>query len=163
MYLKSIQVKNFRKFGSSDNEIILAESGDYKINDDKKINIAPKTTLIIGKNNSGKTTVVDALNILINESAKFSASDFNFAYLKSLLELYNKDKDNIQKNLPHIEFVIKIGIDNKKSTDILSRLYQVISIDDVHKSECTLTLKYQIKESVRYIEKVKTLLMNYTV
>lgn len=158
MYLKSIQIKNFRKFGSSNNEIILAESGDYKINDDKEINIAPKTTLIIGKNNSGKTTVVDALNILINESAKFSASDFNFAYLKSLLELYNKDKDNIQKNLPHIEFVIKIGIDNKKSTDILSRLYQVISIDDVHKSECTLTLRYQIKESVRYIEKVKTLL-----
>ena len=64
MYLKSIQIKNFRKFGSSDNEIILAESGDYKINDDKEINIAPKTTLIIGKNNSGKTTVVDALNIL---------------------------------------------------------------------------------------------------
>ncbi len=44
----------------------------------KEINIAPTTTLIVGKNNCGKTTIIKALDNLINNKDAFKANDFNF-------------------------------------------------------------------------------------
>ena len=55
MYLKKLSIEHFRKFGDANNTIQFAASKDYKA--EKYLNIAPKTTLIVGKNNSGKTTI----------------------------------------------------------------------------------------------------------
>jgi AAA15 family ATPase/GTPase len=58
MYLDSLQIQNFRKFGESDNTIcFLGGSG--------QIDIAKSSTLIIGKNNSGKTTIARALDFIL--------------------------------------------------------------------------------------------------
>ena len=43
--------------------------------------------MIIGKNNSTKTTVITALNKILN-STVFIANDFNFIYLNAVLEKY---------------------------------------------------------------------------
>ena len=56
MYLKKLSIEHFRKFGDANNTIQFAASKDYKA--EKYLNIAPKTTLIVGKNNSGKTTTI---------------------------------------------------------------------------------------------------------
>lgn len=61
MYLKSIIIENFRKFRNSGNKIEFINAEDYK----KGVEIASKTTLIIGKNNSGKTTVIEALRKIL--------------------------------------------------------------------------------------------------
>ncbi|MGB8454031.1 MAG: hypothetical protein WCD89_17100 [Anaerocolumna sp.] len=47
MYLKSVSLENFRKFRDKNNIIEFVGAEDYK--KDININIAPKTTLIIGK------------------------------------------------------------------------------------------------------------------
>jgi putative ATP-dependent endonuclease of the OLD family len=67
MYLQSFTIKNFRKFGENDNEIIFIDSKELKYNTkNQEITplVSPSNTLIIGKNNTGKTTITHALSIL---------------------------------------------------------------------------------------------------
>ena len=71
MYLKSLKICNFRKFRTSDNvvEFADAESYDKRKNDKTSdVNVASTVTLIVGKNNAGKTTIIEALKKLINEN-----------------------------------------------------------------------------------------------
>ena len=56
MYLKKINIKNFRKFDSSSHEFLLAKG------DKEKIDISKRTTLVIGKNNSGKSSMIEAIS-----------------------------------------------------------------------------------------------------
>ena len=103
MYLKKFKLINFRKFAEEENEIDFTDSqgirkGTQNLTNvvsstslDKenkeKINIASSTTLVVGKNNSGKTTIFEALNKLVNggseSNAKFSFDDFNYNYIKN--------------------------------------------------------------------------------
>lgn len=73
MYLKKLSIEHFRKFGDANNTIQFAASKDYKA--EKYLNIAPKTTLIVGKNNSGKTTIVEVLRRLFRAD-RFSGNGF---------------------------------------------------------------------------------------
>ena len=52
-------------------------------------------TVITGKNNSGKTTIVNALKMLC-QNVQPSASDFNLSYLN---ELFSQYKNNLKKIL----------------------------------------------------------------
>lgn len=152
MYLKSILLENFRKFRDKDNRIEFINAEDYK--KDSEINIAPKTTLIIGKNNCGKTTVIEALNKLI-KGIPFRSTDFNFNYLKELLELYTDeylDTDNIK--LPELKFIITVGIDNNKE-DLLTNIIPFMSLEDAKKSEIEITIIWAIKDSELFIKDLK--------
>lgn len=77
MYLKSFKIFNFRKFGIENNAISFVDANYNQREEGGNINVAPTTTLIVGKNNSGKTTITNALDILINKDGAFRASDFN--------------------------------------------------------------------------------------
>lgn len=85
MFLESVTIKNFRKFRDKNNTIYFVDSKAIKAREkeDKSSLIAPSSTLIIGKNNTGKTTVARALN-LVSEKKKPSAYDFNMDYLRTL-------------------------------------------------------------------------------
>lgn len=152
MYLKSVSLENFRKFRNKNNIIEFVSTEDYK--KDSKINIAPKATLIIGKNNSGKTTVIDALDKLINNIA-FKATDFNFDYIKELLNLYTIEyfnKENI--TLPSLKFVVTIGINNGKE-DILTNIIPFMSLENTEKSEIDIIIERAIKDRELFIKAVK--------
>ncbi len=146
MYLKSVQMTNFRKFGTESNtvEFVDAESYQTQLKDEGKINVAPTTTLIVGKNNSGKSTVIQALIKLI-KSNKFISSDFNFKYLKELLSSYATDKDNT----PFIEFKIVIGID-KNNKDLITNLIPFFTLDNVEKGELVIFAKYEVVDKVLF-------------
>lgn len=156
MYLKSVSVENFRKFRNKDNVIEFIDANDYKKTaENGTINIAPITTLIIGKNNSGKTTVIEVLNKLINDS-KFKATDFNFSYLKELLKLYEDeylDKDDIE--LPFLSFVIKIGIENNED-DFLTNVIPFMSLEDTYKSEVDIIVKWEVKDKELFVYDLKS-------
>lgn len=165
MYLKSLSITNFRKFGNKNNVIVFTEGcecvnfDDTSGSSETKINIAPKTTLIVGKNNSGKTTIINVLDVLINQNGKFKSDDFNFQYLSKIFSGYKcDDEKSIKENLPSMEFNIKIGLDGKNSNDIFSNLYQVLSITDIETKECNISIKYQIAEDEDFVVKVNKLL-----
>lgn len=146
---------NFRKFGMECNtvEFVDAESYETQLKEDGKLNVAPTTTLIVGKNNSGKSTVIQALIKLI-KSNKFVSSDFNLQYLKQLLASYSSDKDNT----PSIEFKIIIGID-KNNKDLITNLIPFFTLDNVEKGELVIFAKYEVVDKVLFEDHLKTLVL----
>ena len=84
MFLKRLKLTNYRKFSSERNiveyissKIVLNSKNDDMQNNYDEIDVASDTTLIIGKNNAGKTTIITALDNLINHNNALGANDFN--------------------------------------------------------------------------------------
>lgn len=91
MYLKKLKLTNYRKFYAEQNVVEFVSSkivkkdqcledsvtdfseesediSEEKRSDEIQIDVASDTTLIIGKNNAGKTTIITALDSLINHT-----------------------------------------------------------------------------------------------
>src|SRR5690625_1165599 len=82
MYIESLKVTNFRSLK------------DFKIEFNKGYN------LLIGKNNTGKSNVLKALNKIINKQAKFSRNDtstINNASRKSPHFSLRTNRDSFEK------------------------------------------------------------------
>lgn len=157
MYLKSLGIYNFRKFGTTENTIEFVDGTSYlKEQEDNEINIAPTTTLIVGKNNTGKTTVVQALEKIIKEK-KFDVNDFNFVYLKKLLNSYKETYSTTYKleniEIPYLKFIIKIGFEDEHTKDLLGNLAPFLTIDNVtKKNEVEIKIKVEIKETELFLQ-----------
>lgn len=144
MYLKSLEIKNFRKFGDKNNIVEFINSKDTP--EGTEINVAQNTTLIIGKNNSGKTTIIEALDTLVN--GKFTGSDFNFFYLKKLFEGYKNENQNNQ--FPEIEFRLIINLEKNENDDI-TNLVPLMTLEDLDDTEIELKIKIVLKESQEFL------------
>ena len=162
MYLKSLKLTNYRKFSAEQNEIEFISSKLIKV--DKKIgnqnnkdivengssneeiteiDVASDTTLIIGKNNAGKTTIITALDTLINHG-KFGINDFNYRYLHRYLKEY--DIDDTRINLPFIECVLTVELE-ENSDDRISNLVPFMLVEDVNNSELKICIRYEIADA----------------
>ncbi|APQ61939.1 hypothetical protein PPOLYM_01375 [Paenibacillus polymyxa] len=153
MYLKSLRISNFRKFGFENNKIEFVDAKSYQEQiKSKEINIAPTTTLLVGKNNSGKTTIINALDKLINKNGAFKANDFNYSYLKGILEQYEKYTEKVVT--PYLQFNIGIGIENH-SNDLITNLVPFMVLDDLNKSELEIIVKFELEDEETFIRDVK--------
>ena len=79
MYLKRFTIENYRKYGQDNNTISLS-------NNIKSSNLLG-STLVIGQNNAGKTSIVSALK-KASGADTFIATDFNFEYLYGILDFF---------------------------------------------------------------------------
>jgi len=61
---------------------------NFRLLDNVEINLEEITTAIVGKNNSGKTSFSEILNILMNEKAKFEFEDFSFLSHQNFYDAY---------------------------------------------------------------------------
>lgn len=158
MYLKKFTLENFRKFRTQNNEVCFVAAGDYV--EDERINIAPKTTLIIGKNNSGKTTIIEGLKKLIFGTG-FRAVDFNLDYLKELLEMYTIEylEENSLKIAPTLKFVLTIVIDNNEK-DLLTNIIPFMSVGDVKDSEVQIIIQWAPKNEELFWESIRQFVLN---
>jgi putative ATP-dependent endonuclease of OLD family len=159
MYLKKIKINNFRKFRVDNNTVEFVDAENYlKQKGDSLINIAPITTLIVGKNNSGKTTITKALEKLIIDN-KFEANDFNFKYLREKLIEYQNDYENqfISVEPPFLAFTLTIAIE-QNSSDLVTNLIPFMSIENVANSELDILIKYELVENEIFHKAVKDLL-----
>jgi len=158
MYLKSLKINNFRKFGEKNNVVEFVGSTDT-LKSSKNTNIAPSTTLIVGKNNSGKTTVAEALKRLLGKSVKFLACDFNFDYLLGLLEEY---KNNNFDRFPALEFEITVRIDINSECDLVTNIAPFLSIESVQaagkENDFRVILRYEIEEMTSFKNEIESLL-----
>ena len=158
MYLKKFTLENFRKFRTQNNEVCFVAARDYV--EDEKINIAPKTTLIIGKNNSGKTTIVEGLKKLILGTG-FRAADFNLDYLKELLEMYTIEylEESGLKVVPILKFILTIVIDNSEK-DLLTNIIPFMSVGDVKDSEVQIIIQWAPKNEELFFKSVRQFVIN---
>lgn len=147
MHLKKLKIKNFRKFG--ENEC----SFDFVSYDkESKNKIASSATLIVGKNNTGKTTVTKALQKVFENSKAIKGSDFNYRYLQKLLEeSYHSGKNGYP--LPSLEFEFVVIVESN-AENRLTNLIEFVDIDVVTAGndvmELTIKLKFEVEEVERY-------------
>jgi AAA15 family ATPase/GTPase len=160
MYLKSLKINNFRKFRNKNNLIEFVDSKDSLVTQDD-INVAKATSLIVGKNNSGKTTIITALDKIINNQ-KFAANDFNFIYLTNLLNRYKRQQ---YKFKPTLSFKLVIGIDERNHDDLVNNLVPFMQLGDSQLPDGEKNLiiigKYELKDDVEFKNAVQSLILQY--
>lgn len=158
MYLKKVNIKNFRKYNGNDHTFLLTNKN---LNKDS-INIASRTTLIIGKNNTGKSTMIEALRKVIIDNS-FNADDFNYSYLKQFIddfETYLSKEKTVEKiKIPYMEFILTIGLDDS-SNDLLNNLVEFINIEDAleDKKDVDIIIRYEIKNEALFEEKFEQII-----
>lgn len=131
MFLKSIKVFNYRKL-RADSHTEFAYSGvtDYEETE----NISKNTTLFVGKNNTGKTSIMSLLSRLVRSTSgsknDFSVHDINYAYLQEEYQkllafiedsLESENESNAYETLnspPFFEVDLEIGIEDAKNNRI---------------------------------------------
>lgn len=179
MYLKKLQLINYRKFSTEQNVVEFisskivkekTETSDKETVDTEKneiqkepvdsvpqIDVASDTTLIIGKNNAGKTTIISALDSLINRGTQnvFGENDFNYRYLECYLKNY--DTSNPSETLPLIEFIITIELE-EDSSDRITNLIPFMLVEDVNDSELDICIRYEVKDEITFSADIKELL-----
>ncbi|PJE43799.1 MAG: hypothetical protein CUR32_03420 [Flavobacterium sp.] len=144
MKIKDIAIKNFRLL------------------EEVKLNIEDDLTLIVGKNNTGKTSLFEVTNMFFSEKNNFSFHDFSqttysiFEYCFTIYEAFIKESDDKKKeeletslilSMPNITLEIQIEYD--KAKDSLINLSEFISDLDDSKNIATIKLQYQSKDSLR--------------
>ena len=153
MYLKSLSIRNYRKFHDEETFEFAHSSWEQGIEgkkDDEKEKLTEKyisqsTSLLVGKNNAGKSTAIGLLNRLqstkCGNKGVFKCNDFNLNYLH---EWYNEhfveSSDNIDEispeDLPFMQFELKVGIDD--GNDIISSFKDILVISGLKKIEDNL-------------------------
>jgi len=158
MHLKSLTIENFRKFGSKDNTIEFVQSN---FNNCKNISLS--TTLIVGKNNAGKTTVVDAFRQII-ENPKLTGNNFNYKYLKELLLKYKSDKNyNVT---PHLSFTIVFGLEQETSNpEYIQNFADFINIQKCSQgcNDIKISIFYKIQEEQIFFDDVRKIITKHNV
>ena len=180
MYLKSLSIKNYRKYGEEVQVINFAHSKWPEIPEDEdeteKINITEEyisksSSLIVGKNNSGKSTIVKLLNTLQNSKSGsrsvFKYTDFN---LKTLSDWYHENIDNKseeeiesidQSYFPKLEFQLILGIDD--GNDLISSFEDILVVSGIKTvetqenqdiAEVTIDIKYEVADEKSFKEEL---------
>jgi len=153
MHVSSLKITNYRKFGDSDNVVGFVDSSSSNAKDNI---VASSTTLVIGKNNSGKTTVTKALELIISDSDRITGHDFNYNYVNSIVNKHISQDFTVS---PKISFEIVINFDNSENdfTGALGAFISVKSAKDDGKKFARVFIDYQVKEISLYNERVKYL------
>ena len=185
MYLKSLSIKNYRKYGEDVQTINFAHSkwpdrsGTETETESEKISITEKyisksSSLIVGKNNSGKSTIVKLLNTLQNTKSGsrniFKHTDFNLKMLSDWYQenIESKSEEEIKSidKFPSMEFLLVLGIDDEN--DIISSFEDILILggidsDEVQENaevaEVSINIKYEVADVVAFLEelvKIKT-------
>lgn len=133
MYLKQIEVKNFRLLH------------------DVQLLLENRTTVIVGRNNSGKTSLTEVMKRLLSDASPFfSLEDFSFCchdkfWDSHLRESKGEDETEIRKILPAIEVRLRFSYETDEHLGLLSEL--VVDLDP----ECTEALavvRYALKDGM---------------
>lgn len=161
MYLKEFELRNFRKFRYTlerrDNSVFFSNP-----NEQKDLNVASRTSLLIGPNNCGKTTIITCLDkLLSSQSPNFTPFDFNLDYIEDLFNSYPKEEnsnfDNI--DLPEMEFIFKIEIDD--TDDLINNIAPFLKISNLEDKIVEIHVKWEIREKEEFISKLKEINKNY--
>lgn len=131
MYLKQIEAKNFRLLH------------------DVKLLLEKRTTVIVGRNNSGKTSLTEVMKRLLSDaSPSFSLEDFSFCCYDQFWNSHLRNsagakEAEIRKILPAIEVRLRFSYQEFEQLGLLSEL--VVDIDPECK-EALAVVRYALKD-----------------
>lgn len=155
MYLESLTIENYRKFKNKNNIINFVEPSNIESieSSEKDSNsvIGSSTTLIIGKNNAGKTTIANALRLLC-ENSQPKSTDFNVDYISELHDKYLSERVE-PIPLPELKFQLVAKVDMDKS-DLMTNLLEFASINGSGLSSIKITIKVEVSEAMAFSEAI---------
>lgn len=160
MYLKEFELRNFRKFYYKDeknkNSVHFSNP-----NAPKGINVAARTSLLVGPNNCGKTTVITCLDKLLSSSPNFTPFDFNLDYIHNLFDTYPTDVDADFSNitLPEMDFIFKIMIDD--TDDLINNIAPFLKLSNIEDNIVEIYAKWEVREKEEFISQLKEINKNY--
>ncbi|GEQ62164.1 putative ATP-dependent endonuclease of the OLD family [Vagococcus lutrae] len=179
MYLKSLSIKNYRKYGLETQKIDFAHSQWPTIveldEEHKEVAtenyISKSSSLIIGKNNSGKSTIVRLLKTLqktrSGSRSIFKYSDFNLKILSDWYQynIYGKSEEEIKSidinKVPSLEFQLILGIDDEN--DMISNFEDILILgglesdvvqEDNEVAEVTIKIKYEVADFKPFLQEL---------
>lgn len=148
MKIRKITVKNFRLL------------------EDIFINLEEDITLIVGKNNTGKTSLFEAIHLATSLNGKFTFEDFSlksYEIFKSSYSLYlsslkgditDERKDSIEKQvqltIPKIQIAFEIEYDKKM--DSLNELSEFITDLEDARNDATICVSYEPQNTLRLFQ-----------
>lgn len=162
MYLKSLEILNFRKFyyglnckENFKNSISNSASFSF-VQAGTTSEINERTTLVVGQNNTGKTTLAKFLEIVSNlEPLKLS--DINNKYLAEIVNLIIeiKEKGDITpKNLPIVGGILHIDIADERD-DLIHNLQGFLNLKN--NDFVKIKVIWEIEEQIQVLEKINNL------
>lgn len=131
MHLKNIAVKNFRLLH------------------DVNLLLEKKTTVIVGRNNSGKTSLTEVIKRLLTDGpSTFRLEDFSFAAHEGFWSAFlaasgGASDEEVRKHLPTIEIRLTFAYD---ITEILGPLSPFIIDLNVDCTDALVVARYELKE-----------------
>jgi len=122
-------------------KIYKIEIENYRLLKDFSMDLENELSLVIGKNNTGKTSILSVLDKFLNEKSKFSYDDLNIDF-KNELEAYIKS-DDIPDEFPPQGIKLKIYIEYN-DTDDLSNVSRVLMDLDPDNNNIVLGFEYTV-------------------
>lgn len=123
---------------------------NFRLLKDVQLSLEPDTTVIVGRNNSGKTSLTEVFKRLLSDKLPaFSLYDFNISCIKEFkdcwdLKVKGEDEPAIRAALPNIQISLRIKYDvADKDLSILSDF--IIDLNPGCK-EVLIALQYQLED-----------------
>src|SRR6185437_12649171 len=122
---------------------------NYRLLKDFKIDLKNELSLVIGKNNTGKTSILSALDKFLNQSErnKFSSDDFNIVFKNELKTLITAPTTANENDYVPRQFSLKLFIEYNER-DNLANISRVMMDLDPDNNTVVLGFEY----SLPYIE-----------
>lgn len=139
MYLNKIKVKNYRSL--KDVELVL-----------DKENGTPNLSLIIGKNNSGKTSLLKIMKKMIVEDRKLSWDDFNIQYRKEIHKILVSEEERNEENIKGIILDLYMEYDDN---DDLNNILPLML--DLNMENNIVVLEFRCQPIIHKIEELRNL------
>lgn len=122
-------------------KIIKIEIENFRLLKNFSIDLEKELSLVIGKNNTGKTSILSVLDKFLNEKSKFSYDDLNIDF-KNELEGFIKSAD-VPDEFPPKGIKLKIYIEYNE-TDDLSNVSRVLMDLDPDNNNIVLGFEYTV-------------------
>lgn len=117
------------------------EVENYRLLKSFSIDIEEELSLVIGKNNTGKTSILSVLDKFLNEKSKFSYDDLNIDFKNELEGLIKSP--NVPDEFPPKGVKLKIYIEYNEADD-LSNVSRVLMDLDPNNNKIVLGFEYTV-------------------
>lgn len=138
MKISKIKIKNFRSLK------------------DFSLDLEDELSLIIGKNNTGKTSVLTALDKFLNQAGRkaITLDDFNVDFKKELLQyLLGSKKLPIEMDYAPLGIVLKVYIEYTEQDDLSQVRSLIMSLDP---NDNNIVLKFEYSINYEQLLKIKS-------
>lgn len=161
MHLKELEIINFRKFGKDGAKINFVKNNSIKNNIQEDIinSVAHSTTLIVGKNNSGKTTISSCLNKILND-VDVLGNDFNYSHIGDVISSHKAPENSLHYCMPYMKFVLLIGLDEESESESLHNFKNTLDVKSIESNifDFKISVSYEVKDEQFFIDQMKEII-----